>query len=89
MKELCNEDLSDRGPTLLCVRAKGHPDGHECDTTIAGYRDEIVELRAAIEKALVATQSWRDSAFGSQHMAKLKSDTLEECAAEIEGILKG
>lgn len=34
-------------------------------------------------------QSWRDEAFGSQHMSKLKSDTLERCAAEIDAIAEG
>ncbi len=29
-------------------------------------------------------QEWRDRAFGSQHISKLKSDTLEECAQELD-----
>lgn len=64
----------ERQATLHCERAENNY-----------KRAEAAEARLAA--VAECAQEWRDRAFGSQHMTKLKSDTLEECAGDIEQAL--
>ncbi len=45
------------------------------------FSEEENEL---VKRLRSKAQEWRDRAFTSQHMTRLKSDTLEECAQELD-----
>lgn len=56
---------------------------------IKDLQREVQRLESIKKKVEAVVQDWRDRTMGSPHMTPLKSNTLEECATEVEGALEG